>query len=129
MKKICLAIALGVLSMTPVAEANAFATTTATVNDATANALADRFVATAKAAEAKAIVDGRKDQDLLNAVVVALEADVEAAVANGNSAADISAGLIRGGNRSDISKVVAAAFGVVRHMPIEARRHVPSAPR
>lgn len=114
MKKVALVIASAILSLNPILASPVSAAPTPAVNEATANALADKFVATAKAAEAKALADGKKSQETLAVIVAALEADVEDAVANGYTSVDISAALIRGGNRPDISKLVAEAFGVVR---------------
>ncbi len=101
------------LAFAPMTSTVAFAAKT-TVNEATAIALADQFVASAKSAEASAKSSGKTGDELIAVIVAAIEASVESAVAQGNSAADISSALVRGGNAPNISPEVAAAFGIVQ---------------
>lgn len=53
------------------------------------------------------------EDDIVAAIVIAIENDVKAQVAAGASVADISAGLTRGSNTPGLSKNVYAAFGRV----------------
>ena len=112
MKKFVLVCGAALLAIAPMTSTVAWAAKT--VNEATANALADQFVAAAKAAEASAKSGGKTGDELRAAIVAAIESSVEQAVSQGNSGADISAALVRGGNTPGISADVAAAFGVVQ---------------
>jgi len=113
MKKLVLVCGAAMLAFAPMTSTVAWAAKTA-VNEATANALADQFVAAAKSAEASAKSAGKSGDELRAAIVAAIEASVEQAVSQGNTGADISAALVRGGNTPGISADVAAAFGVVQ---------------
>jgi hypothetical protein len=113
MKKLVLVCGAALLAFAPMTSTVAWAAKTA-VNEATANALADQFVAAAKAAEASAKSAGKSGDELRAAIVAAIEASVEQAVSQGNTGTDISAALVRGGNTPGISADVAAAFGVVQ---------------
>ena len=113
MKKLVLLCGAAMLAFAPLTSTVAFAAKT-TVNEATASALADQFVASAKAAEAYAKAAGQSGDELRALIVAAIESSVESAVAQGNTGADIEAALVRGGNAPNISEDVAAAFGLVR---------------
>lgn len=114
MKKLVLLCGAAMLAFAPMASTVAFAANTTTVNEATANVLATQFVAAAKAAEATAKSGGKTGDELIQAIVAGIETSVETAVAQGNTGADISAGLVRGGNTPGLSPEVAAAFGIVQ---------------
>lgn len=113
MKKLVLLCGAAMIACAPMVSTAAFAAKT-TVNEATASALADQFVAAAKAAEASAKSSGKTGDVLIEAIVAGIESSVEAAVAGGNTGADISAALVKGGNAPNISPEVAAAFGIVQ---------------